>query len=203
MKRFNPNLTLRGGWPRHLLLSVTVLLFAASAVAAEGAPHAEPYAQLKDFGYRLFNFIILASLLVWAAKKADLKGILNARRAGIMKALREAEEARDEAENKLADYSERLDKATREIDDIRAAVRQEGESEKARIIAEAQETAERIREQARISAQQEVETARAQLRAETARLSVQLAEATLKQAVTSADQDKFVDEYLSKVVEAQ
>lgn len=203
MIRLNPKLSLLGGILRCLSLSMTVLLFAASAFAAEGAPHAEPYAQLKDFGYRLFNFLVLASLLVWAAKKADLKGLLNARRAGIMKALREAEEAREEAENKLAEYSGRLDKATREIDDIREAVRQEGAAEKARIIAEAQETAERIREQARISAQQEVETARAQLREETARLSVQLAEATLKQAVTRADQDKFVDEYLSKVAEAQ
>lgn len=193
---------LRGNVLPYLSVPLLVIASAAAGFASEGAPHAEPYAQLKDFGYRLFNFLILAALLTWAAKKADLKGLLNARRAGIMKALREAEEAREEAESKLSEYSERLEKATREIDDIKTAVRQDGEAEKARIIAEAEETAGRIREQARISAQQEVEAARAQLRAETARLSVQLAETTLKQAVSRSDQDKFVDEYLSKVAEA-
>ncbi|MRR58491.1 MAG: hypothetical protein EG824_09810, partial [Deltaproteobacteria bacterium] len=162
------------------LLAVILIVSVVSGVAAEGPPHADSYAQLKDFGYRLFNFLILAAILAWAAKKADLKGILAARRDQVAKALREAEEARDEAERKLAEYSEKLEKATREIDDIYTAIRVEGEAEKNRIIAEAQETAERIREQAKINARQEVETARAELRAETARLSVQLAESTLK-----------------------
>lgn len=184
------------------LLAVILMASVVSGFAAEGPPHADSYAQLKDFGYRLFNFLILAAILAWAAKKADLKGMLAARRDQVAKALREAEEARDEAERKLAEYSEKLEKATREIDDIYTAIRQEGEAEKQRIIAEAQETAERIREQAKINARQEVETARAELREETARLSVQLAETTLKKAVSRADQDKFVDEYLSKVVEA-
>jgi len=187
------------------LVSVCVLLLAASvaAEAAEGVHHPDHYAQLKDFGFRLFDFIILAALLMWAAKKADLKGILDARRARIAKALREAEEARDEAERKLAEYSEKLEKASREIDEIQAAIRRDGEAEKNRIITEARETAERIMEQARVSARQEVETARAALRAETARLSVQLAEEALKRNITRADQDAFVDEYLSKVVEAK
>jgi F-type H+-transporting ATPase subunit b len=184
------------------LLAMILVIPAATGFASEGPAHADSYAQLKDFGYRLFNFLILAAILAWAAKKADLKGLLAARRLQVAKTLREAEEARDEAERKLAEYSEKLEKATREIDDIYTAIRQEGEAEKIRIIAEAKETAERIREQAKINARQEVETARAELRAETARLSVQLAEATLKQAVSRADQDKFVDEYLSKVVEA-
>jgi len=202
MKRITGKRLLRRNVLTHLSAAILVLVPVVACLASEGAPHADSHAQLKDFGYRLFNFLILAALLTWAAKKADLKGILNARRAGIMKALREAEEAREEAESKLAEYSERLEKAGREIDGIKDAVRLEGEAEKARIIAEAQETAGRIREQARISAQQEVEAARAQLRAETARLSVELAEKTLKQAVSRGDQDKFVDEYLSKVVEA-
>jgi len=196
----------RKALPHRTVLPLFVMMLFASVVsgfASEGPPHADSYAQLKDFGYRLFNFLILAAILAWAAKKADLKSLLAARRDQIAKALRDAEEARDDAERKLAEYSEKLENATREIDDIYTAIKQEGEAEKSRIIAEAQETAERIREQAKVNARQEVETARAALRAETARLSVQLAETTLKQAVSRTDQDKFVDEYLSKVVEAK
>ncbi len=177
-------------------------VFASVGCAEEAAHHADSSAQLKDFGFRLFNFAILAGILFWGARKADIKGLLAARRSSVEKALREAEEIREEAEKKLAEYSGKLEKATLEIEDIRAAIRRDGEAEKQRIIEEARHTAERIREQAKAAAGQELETARARLRAETARLAVQLAESTLKQSVTRSDQDRFVDEYLSKVVEA-
>jgi F-type H+-transporting ATPase subunit b len=188
--------------PAVLIAVVYLTVLATVGCAAEGAHHADSSAQLKDFGYRLLNFAILAALLVWAAKKADIKGLLAARRVNVEKALREADEIKAEAERKLAEYSEKLEKATLEIDEIQSAIRQDGEAEKNRIIEEAKQTAERIREQAKNAARQEVETAKAQLRAETARLAVQLSEATLKQSVTRSDQDRFVDEYLSKVVEA-
>ena len=173
----------------------------ASAFAAEAVHHADSTAQLKDFGYRLLSFAILAAILAWGAKKANIKGLLANRQAAVAKVLQEAAEAREAAEEKLAEYSEKLDKATLEINDIFEAIKQEGQAEKARIIAEANEAAERIREQAKTYAQQEVQMARARLRSETARLAVQLAEESLRLSVTPADHDRFVDEYMNKVVE--
>jgi F-type H+-transporting ATPase subunit b len=172
-----------------------------TACAAEAAHHADSTAQLKDFGYRLLSFLILVAILAWGAKKANVKGLLAARQAAVDKALQEAAAAREAAEEMLAEYSEKLEKATLEIDNIHQAIRQEGEAEKARIIAEAHEAAARIREQAKASANQEVQMARARLRAETARLAVRLAEESLRSSVTAADQERFVDEYLNKVVE--
>ncbi|MDD2318773.1 MAG: ATP synthase F0 subunit B [Geobacteraceae bacterium] len=190
---------------RSLLSAAAILLglvvFASTGLAAEAVHHADSAVQLKDFAYRLFNFVLLAGILFWAMKKADIKGLLAARRVAVAKTLREADEVREEAERKLAEYNEKLEKATREIDEIYAAIKQEGEAEKSRIIAEAKEAAERIRQQAKVTAQQEVQHARARLQTETARLAVQLAETTLKQAVVRDDQDRFVDEYLKKVVE--
>jgi F-type H+-transporting ATPase subunit b len=188
----------------HMLLPaifIGIIFLSTSGLAAETAQHVDSGAQLKDFAYRLFDFVLLAGILIWALKYFKVKELLAARRSGVAKVLREAEEIREEAERKLAEYTEKLEKATREIDEIYAAIKQEGEAEKNRIIVEAQEAAERIRKQAQVSAHQEVQQACTRLQAETARLAVQLAKASLKQSVNRDDQDKFVTEYLKKVVE--
>jgi F-type H+-transporting ATPase subunit b len=178
-----------------------VILLTTPGLAAETVQHAESGAQLKDFLYRLFNFALLAGILIWALKKAKVSDLLAARRAEVAKTLIEAEEIKEEAERKLAEYSEKLEKASREIDEIYAAIKQEGEAEKNRIILEAKEAAERIRNHSQLAAHQEIQQATARLQAETARLAVELATASLKQSVTRDDQDRFVDEYLTKVVE--
>lgn len=203
MMRFSVKKILgRGSLSSAFFISVFLLVSATLCFAGEEASHGVSPAQLRDFGWRVLSFSVLVAILWWGAKKADIKGLLAARREGVAKALRQAAEAREEAELKLAEYNEKLEKATREIDEIYEAIKQEGEAERNRIIAEAKETADRIREQASMAALQEVQTARARLQAETARLAVQLAEETLKRNVTKVDQDRFVDEYLSKVVEA-
>ncbi|MDD2335866.1 MAG: ATP synthase F0 subunit B [Geobacteraceae bacterium] len=183
------------------VLFVGIIFLSTSGLAAEAAQHADSGAQIKDFAYRLLNFGLLAGILYWALKKANVKGLLEARRAEVAKVLREAQEIREDAERKLAEYSEKLEKATCEIDEIYSAIKQEGEAEKSRIIREAKEAAERIRKQAQVSADQEVQQACVRLQAETARLAVQLAKTTLIQSVNRDDQDRFVDEYLKKVVE--
>jgi F-type H+-transporting ATPase subunit b len=177
------------------------LLGAAACFASEGgqaADHANTLAQMKDFGWRILNFLIVVAILVWAAKKADIKGLLSARREGVLKALRDAEEARETAEMKHREYSEKLEKASREIDEIYAAIKQETEAEKARILAEANITADRIREQAAAAAKQEIQKARTELREEAARLSVQLATQALKDRMGKNDQDRFVNEFIGE-----
>ncbi len=182
-----------------LLVGLATVGFAAEG--GEGAHHVDTAKQLKDFGWRVLDFAVLMGILIWALKKADVKGSLKARRAGIEKALQEAVTAREAAERKMAEYQGKLAKANEEIEAISAAIREEGQKEKERIIAEAKVTAEKIKEQARQAADQEVIKARAELRTEAARLSVQLAEQTLKEKINKNDQDKLVSEYLTKVVE--
>ncbi len=174
---------------------------AAVCLASEGgeaASHANNAAQLKDFGWRVLNFAIVVIILVWAGKKADIKGLLAARREGVEKALRDAAEMRDAAEKKLKEYNEKLEKASREIDDIYAAIKQETEAEKNRILEEATAAAGRIKEQAAASARQEIEKARTELREEAARLSVQLAAQSLRGSVDAGDQDRFINEFVSE-----
>lgn len=182
------------------LASAVVVLAAAAALAAGGGEHhVDTAAQMKDFGWRVLNFVVLAAILVWAIKKANLKGSLADRQAQIEKNLREAREARELAEAKLKEYTGKLEKANQEVDELRSAMMEEAEAEKRRIIAEAQAAAEKIARQAAQAADQEVLKARAELRAEAARLAVELAAGKLAGAVQQADHDRLVQDYLGKV----
>jgi F-type H+-transporting ATPase subunit b len=196
------------GRHRPVIITMAICLFLAGLAAAgfaseggEGAHHVDTAKQMKDFGWRVLDFAVLVAIAVWALKKANVKGSLADRRAGIDKALKDAEAAREAAERKYSEYSAKLAAAGKEIDEIHAAIRREGELEKERIIAEAKASGEKIREQATRTAAQEVLKARAELRAEAARLAVQLAEQTLREKIGRNDQDRLVGDYLTKVVE--
>ncbi|OGU14816.1 MAG: hypothetical protein A2076_18790 [Geobacteraceae bacterium GWC2_53_11] len=183
-----------------------IVLLASTGFASEaggGAHHPDSGAQMKDFGWRVLNFAVLAGIIVWALKKADVRGSLAARQADIEKSLKDAESARDAAEAKLREYSVKLDQAAKEIDELHAAIIREGEQEKSRIIAEANNAAEKIVAQAALSAEQETVKARNELRAEAARLAVELAAGKLTGSIQKNDHDRFVGEYLDKVVQIQ
>jgi F-type H+-transporting ATPase subunit b len=184
-------------------LSVCVLILGLAAVgfaAEEGAHHVDAGAQMKDFAWRCLDFAALAAIAIWAIKKADVKGTLAARRTGIERALKEAVEAKEQAEKKFQEYSERLDKANQEIEGISLNMKREGELEKERIIAEAHVAAARIKQQAESAAAQEVLKAKGELRAEAAKLAVEIAEQKIVKNIAKGDQDKLVGEYISKVV---
>jgi F-type H+-transporting ATPase subunit b len=184
-------------------ISAIVLLATAgfASEGGEGAHHVDSGAQMKDFGWRVFNFAVLVAIIIWALKKANIKGSLAARQADIEKSLKDAEAARDAAEAKLREYGVKLDQASKEIDELHAAIVREGEQEKARIIAEANTAAEKIVAQAALSAEQETVKARNELRAEAARLAVEIATGKLTGAILKNDHDRFVGEYLDKVVQ--
>jgi len=184
------------------LAVVAAILIPVLAIASgDGGQHAVSGAQMKDFGWRVLNFVVLAGILFWAIKKANVKGSLADRQAQIEKNLREAREARESAEAKLKEYTEKLAKANQEVDALRASMLKEAESEKERIIAEAQAAAAKVAVQAAQAADQEVLKARTELRAEAARLAVELAGSKLSGAVQKADHDRFVQDYLGKVVQ--
>ncbi len=189
------------------LAYIAVIVLAASTVFASegggGAHHVDKGAQLKDLGWRVLNFVALLGIMVFALKKADVKGTLAARQAQIETDLKEAQEGRAAAEAKLAEYRGKLEQASKEIDDIQAAIVREGEQEKERIIAEAKKAAEKIVVQAAQSAEQETLKARNELRVEAARLAVEIATGKLTGAIQKPDHDRFVGEYLDKVVQIQ
>lgn len=189
------------------LASIALVTFAASVGFAneggEGAHHVDKAVLYKDFMWRIVNFVLLAGIIAFGIKKANLKSTLAARTQNIEKELEVAKAGKAAAEAKLAEYTQKIEQASREIDEMYASIVAEGEKEKVRIIAEANESAAKIKAQATLAADQEIAKAKNELRAEAAKLSVELATSKLSASIQKADHDRFVSEYLEKVVQAQ
>ncbi|MGD8923841.1 MAG: hypothetical protein PVG64_02865, partial [Syntrophobacterales bacterium] len=90
-----------------------------------------------------------------------------------------------------------------ETDRILQEYVEQGEKEKAKIIANAEKAAAEIREQTDIAIEQEIKSAKTELQREIAELSVTAAEAMLKEKIGDKDQQKLVDDFMKKVVEAK
>lgn len=155
---------------------------------------------LKDFLYRCLNFAILAGLLGFFLAKPVRQGLAG-RREGIEKALQDAAQVKADAEARFAEYDVKLSRAAAEIEEIRNAIRKEGEVERERILANAREMAEKIKTEAERAADNEVSRARSELRREAARLAITLAEEMLNKNFTNEDHERMVSEYLQKVGE--
>jgi len=123
----------------------------------------------------LSNFVVIAVVIFWAARKY-LPGMFSARSAAIQKAMQEAQKSSEEARRKLAEIESRLMKLDVEIGMMRDAAEKEAAAEEARIQAAAEEDRRKIVE----SAQQEIaaaaKAARRELTAYAADLAVGLAQ---------------------------
>jgi F-type H+-transporting ATPase subunit b len=80
---------------------------------------------------------------------------------------------------------------------------QEGEAEKNKIIETAHKQAEYLKQQAQMTIQQEIKKARESLQEEIADLTVAAAEDILRKNIKAKDQDRLVQEFIAKVVEAK
>jgi F-type H+-transporting ATPase subunit b len=183
---------------RRAMLFTLLIAIPTASFAAGG--HADSGVILKDFLYRCFNFALMVGVLVYFVNKPIRKG-LKERSAGIEKTLAEAEAAKQAAEAKHREYTEKLAKATEEIASITASIRHEGESERDKIVAAAKEMAAKIESEAENKAAGVVAKARTELREEASRLAVELAEDMLKKQVSADDQKRLVEEYMQKMGE--
>ena len=197
MKKANANLI-------SSLIQLTIMsglvLLPAVVLASGGGGHADSGVILKDFAYRCFNFALLVGLVAYFVTKPIRKG-LKGRTEEIEKTLADAQAAKEAAEAKHLEYSEKLAKATEEIASITDSIRREGELERDKIISAAKELAINVEQEAENKAAGVVTKARTELREEAASLAVELAKDMLKKQVSADDQKRLVDEYMQKVGE--
>jgi len=102
----------------------------------------------------LLNFIVIAAVLFWAARKY-MPGAFRARTAAIQRAMEEARRASEDANRRLAGVEARLAKLGDEISAMKASGEADLAAEEARIKAAAEEDARKIVE----SAEQEIAAA--------------------------------------------
>jgi F-type H+-transporting ATPase subunit b len=195
-------------WPerkkvRGLLATIgscgfAILMTAGVVWASEGGQSMWP-----DFWQRVFNFAILVTALVIIFKKLDVKSFFTKRTESIANTLNELEVKKEEAEKTYEEYKQKLSQLDKETDRILQEYIEQGEREKARIIASAEKAAAEIRVATDRAIDQEIKSAKEGLQAEIAELSVTAAEALLKEKIGAEDQQKLVDDFMKKVVEAK
>jgi len=202
-----------------LLLGLILVLFASPAVLASdhSAPasdysststepgtttdaHGDSSARLWDLFWRAMNFLVVVLVLFFVLRK-PLPAMLANRRKAIKEELEHLEAQKEEAQAQLDEAAARLKTIEAEKEKILQDFVAQGETEKARILAEADAAAARIKEQTRMSIDYEVEKARSELQEEVAEASATKALDLLKSKITPADRDRLVDEYLNKVVD--
>jgi F-type H+-transporting ATPase subunit b len=192
------------GKARYAVCFVVVLsvLFAAGAVWASSEGGGSGLDKTKDLIWRTMNFVVLAGALIFLLRK-PIAQALEARRQGIRDQLDDLEKQKQEAEKQLAEYKTKLSRLEQEVGAIVAEYVKQGEALKEKIIEEAKASAEKLQDLAKKNIEHEFDKAKQELRAEVADQAVAMAEALIKKNVNDEDQNRIIDEYLTKVVVAQ
>jgi F-type H+-transporting ATPase subunit b len=175
------------------------MVFCASlAHASSGEGGSLSHEKLMDLLWRTLNFAGLLAILILALKKPIANG-LNGRRQAIIERFDDLEAQKTEAERIYKEYEARLSKIDEEVESIISSAVKQGETEKVRIIEDANRAAGDIQRQAEMAIQHELTEAKLRLRSEIAEQAVQMAEDLIKENLKDADQAKMVENYLDKV----
>ncbi len=181
---------------------IAVLSMASIAVAAQtpephgASPEHIPWSLLA---FAAVNFTIFVYVIIVRGLLPSLRRYAIERRDRVVREIEEATAARAEAEALRAEWQRRLDHLEGEIAEIRQAARDDAGRERDRILAAARETATAIERDARRAAASEIVRAQSTLRKEVARQAVSIAERLVRERLTDADQQRFVEEFLEQV----
>jgi F-type H+-transporting ATPase subunit b len=172
--------------------------------AAHGGGHAvhvnwwkvsPPKGEPQPFLAALFNFIVLG-LLLGRFGYPPIVQFVKDRHDQIGKDLTEAERLRVEAEARLKEYEAKIANLDHEIATLLQGIKAEGEAERARIIAAAEEQAERLRRDAESTIAQDMKRARSEIEQEVVTAAMATAEKILRERINETDQRGFVERYL-------
>lgn len=179
--------------------AIQFFFFLTLAAASEGAEGEHAGKNWADFGWRFFNFIVLAGLFYrLLAKKA--RDFFTGRRNDLKKALADALVAKEDAARQLKESTERVEKAAEEIRSATESIRVQGLREKERIVADAVKTAGKMKDDTRKRLEQEFRTASNLLKAEAVDLSLKMSEEILRKSIGAQDHNAMVKDTIDKVL---
>lgn len=161
-------------------------------VAGEEEPMSAP------FMFMILNFAILMGILVWKLRPAGHQ-VARERHDQIKTALDEAAKLRQQAADKLAEYEKRLAAADGEIKALVEGMRKDAESDKARILDNAEKAAAQMKRDAELRIAAEIELARAVLTREVTAAAAAATEKLLREKMNADDQQKLVGSFITGV----
>jgi F-type H+-transporting ATPase subunit b len=156
-------------------------------------------ADLRDLLYRFINFALLVIILFVAIRKSGLTGSLAGRIDEIKQRLEDLRKEKEEAESRYQDIEKKLRDFEAKKKEIIEQFQNEGQAEKERIIAEANERAKQIVDQAELTIQQEMQSAKDRLRRDVMELAATQAQEIISKEMTDEDQDRLVSEFIERV----
>ena len=166
--------------------------------AAEESEHAEGHFDPLEFAAQTTNFLIWLAIVVFLARK-PLAEYLKNRRLSVEEGLIEAKNLKEAAEASFADYSERLERLDEELEKLREEMIQAGETERDRILEDAEARAERMRRDARFIIEQQTKQLRTDMTREAIEAAESAAEKVFADQVKPADQTRLAQEYLEQL----
>lgn len=179
---------------RRVLIILLLLPFFVFMSSAEE----EHSSNFMDFLGKTINFIILFGGLTYILFK-PIRNFLERRSQDIENSLKETEESKREAGQKLKEVKARLSGLENEIANIRKEAELEGRREKERIIHLAQQEAERIKYFAKQEIEMLINAGIQDLKVYTAELATTLAEKRIRKKMTSEDQSFLINKSIERL----
>lgn len=163
----------------------------------EGGAHAEHF-NLLEFIASVVNFLIWLAIVVFLARK-PLAEFLRGRRIAVEEGLTEAKQLQEAAETKYDEYTARLEHLDEELESLRAEMVNAAETERDRIIEEAEQRAARMRKDSQFVIEQQMKQLRTDLTREAIEAAVTAAGKVLDEQVQASDQTRLADDYLESL----
>lgn len=180
---------------------VTGLVLAGSPCAAAGAVFGVPRASW-DLALRLINFGILA-FLIFKYGKEPLLNFLQGQREQVRGRFESLEDEAKGFEQQKRDQEGLLQGLDQKVEEIKKYYHEVGESEKQRILEQAESTRQFMLKDAEAAAGRDFEEARKRFRAEVVDLAVALAEDRIRKNIGKKDQTQLVTKYVRQLAGMQ
>ncbi len=154
-----------------------------------------------NIGWKIINFLILLFLLIKIAKK-PLKNLLADRFTNIESEVIDAENVKQESENEYQQVELKMTELESNVDQLTELIENQGDSQKERIIREAEVLAKRIIADAKNRSLYELNKARMKLKEELIDMAFAQAEEIITKKITAKDRDSMVTDYINKMAAA-
>ncbi len=182
-----------------LTILILLALASASAFASQGVHESELNGEYWwDQFVKFFNLALVLGVLYFLLRK-PVKNFFRERAQQIDESLNSAEEARKEAERKLAEVDEKIAGLEQRLAEIMSKAQEDGEAEKARIIAEAELETERILKLAKREIENRYKAARKDLKSYTVDEAIEHARKLLRERLDSEGDDRLIDLFLDDI----
>ena len=183
-------------WPAVSAFCLVIVFLASVACAAE-----EKKFNPGDLGQAIISVAIFLVLLLvlgkyaWGPIIAQLRG----REDRIGQSVSLAQKQQKQAADLLAQYEAQIEHAHDEVEQLLATGREQAETHRQELVAQARAEAERSVKQAKREIQLARNEALQDLRHTTARMAVELAERVLRREVNADDQDRMMRDTLEDI----